>query len=215
MESATAPPTSRVGKPRHTPIARHTTATQGTPPTAIKDRTAKITPSPPTPTPIVPEPTTPMLNPLAAQPTTHTTAPPPATDTEVATAYQGYTPTRLPLTQRLYPYLTATGALVSTPVQPMLVGRSPRSTSSSPTPLPIPSRDLQDLSTGSLQPATATTTVTTRLQDTTLGHPRASLHTPHCPAATIPLPTAFPALSSTQIPQGPDPDPGYHRINPD
>ncbi|KAG6886429.1 hypothetical protein C0992_003989, partial [Termitomyces sp. T32_za158] len=112
---------------------------------------AKTTPSPPAPTPIAPEPTTPMLTDL--------TAPPPATDTEAATAYNDYTTTHLPPTQRLYLYRTLTGSRVPGPVQQMQRGRLPQATSSSHTMLPTPGRDLQDPSTGLLQPATTTTTL--------------------------------------------------------
>ncbi|KAG6887608.1 hypothetical protein C0992_011564 [Termitomyces sp. T32_za158] len=187
------------------------TYTHTTPPTAPATRpppavatghspAAKTTPSPSTPAPAARELTTLMLNPLAARPATHTTAPPELTDTEAATAYQDYTPTHLPPTQRLYPYHTATGALVSTLVQPTLVGRSLRAISSSPTPLPTPSRNLQDPSTGSLQPATATTTLL--YQDLFKGDlspaPSSVLPTPPT-STTLPLP--LPSSTSTAASQ--------------
>ncbi|KAG6896055.1 hypothetical protein C0992_010651 [Termitomyces sp. T32_za158] len=107
MESATAPPTSRVGSYRPTIITRYTTATQGTPPMAIKDSTiatghspaAKTTPSPPSPT--APEPLTLRLT-RTPPVLTPTAAPPPPTDTEVANHCQDHTTTHVLPTQRLY-----------------------------------------------------------------------------------------------------------------
>ncbi|KAG6874841.1 hypothetical protein C0992_006319, partial [Termitomyces sp. T32_za158] len=152
---------SRSALPTHTHTTPLTAVATRPPPAVATGHSpgAKTTPAPPTPAPVAPKPATPAPHLLADRPATHTTAPPPATDTEAANRCQDHTTTHLPPAQRPHPYRTLTGSRLPGPVQQTRKGRLPWATSSSHTPLPTPGRDLQDPSTGSSQPATATTTL--------------------------------------------------------